>query len=501
MSGKTSASGSSRYASPRTSLRRRRLPGSERRWRRQVGREWRKGIALDPRHRPPKGVASLWTRLRAVLWSWWLWFPVSLALALDDNWGWAVPTGVMAFVSYLIAPAERSPKFGLDHDFPIHCDEFLSTIAGATGEPLLSGNRVDVLQNGEQFYPAMLDAIADARASVTIEAYIYWAGEIGLQFARALSDKAREGVPVKILLDAVGSATIGEEILKTLESGGCQLAWYNRIRWYTIGRFNHRTHRKSLIIDGRIGFTGGAGIADVWLGHAQSPAHWRDTQIRIEGPAVVPLQTGFAQNWLQTTGELISGPEFYPPPERSGAIEVQTIMSSPETGASSARIMHYLSIVSARKTIYIANPYFVPDQAAIDTLVDARRRGVDVKIMVAGVYNDTWLARLNSVRLYGQLLKAGIEILEYNRTMLHQKTMVVDGLWVTIGTTNFDNRSFSHNEESSVCFHDVNRASQLERAFMHDMKACDRVELEEWRNRGLWRKSLESIASLLEAQV
>jgi cardiolipin synthase A/B len=417
----------------------------------------------------------------------------------------------MAMVSYLIAPAAVPPRFGLDHEFSIDSPEFVGTVAGASGSPFLDGNSLELLNNGDAFYPPMLAAIKGARHSITIEAYIYWAGEIGRRFADALAAKAREGVPVKILLDAVGSATIGSDILETLEKGGCQLAWYNRIRWYTIGQFNHRTHRKSLIIDGRVGFTGGAGIADVWLGHAQSPGHWRDTQIRIAGPAVTPLQTGFAQNWLKTTGELLSGETYYPEHEREGdppsrgfgqrGLAVQTVMSSPESGASSVRLMHYLPIVCARRSIYISNPYFIPDQAAIDTLVEARQRGVDVRIMVAGRHNDTWLARQNSRRLYGPLLRAGIHILEYNTTFMHQKTMVVDGLWVSIGTTNFDNRSFAHNEETSVCIKDAELAAFMEQTFRSDMRACDRVELEAWQRRGLVTKSLEAVASLLEAQV
>jgi cardiolipin synthase len=439
--------------------------------------------------------------VRKVIWSWWLWFVVAVAAAFTDHWGWALGTGAMAFVSYLVTPAEHSPRYGLDHEFPIDSDEFLATITGATGVPIVGGNAIDILNNGDEFYPVMLEEIARARTSITIEAYIYWAGDIGRRFARALAAKAREGVPVKILLDAVGSATIGSEILKTLEAGGCQLAWYNRLHWYSIGRFNHRTHRKSLIIDGRVGFTGGAGIADVWLGHAEGPGHWRDTQVRIAGPAVTPLQTGFAQNWLKTTGELLSGETYYPQPVHDGRLQVQTVMSSPETGASSVRIMHYLPIVSARRSIYIANPYFIPDEAAIDTLVDAKRRGVDVRIMVAGKHNDTWLARKNSIRLYGRLLKARVKILEYNKTFLHQKTMVVDGLWVSIGTTNFDNRSFAHNEETSVCLRDAERAQQMEKMFIADMSDCDRVEYRAWRHRGFVAKSLEAVASLLEAQV
>ena len=296
-----------------------------------------------------------------MLWSWWPWFLVSVTTAFENHWGWAFGTGAMAFVSYLVSPAEVSPRYGLDHEFSIDSEEFLATITGASGVPMLEGNRVDVLNNGDEFYPVMLEEIARAQASITIEAYIYWAGNIGRRFAQALASKAREGIPVKILLDAVGSATIGTEILETLERGGCQLAWYNRIHWYTIGRFNHRTHRKSLIIDGRVGFTGGAGIADVWLGHAQSPEHWRDTMIRIDGPSVTPLQTGFALNWLKTTGELLSGAMYYPEHERRGDLAVQTVMSSPEAGASSVRLIHYLPIVCARRSIYIANPYFVPD--------------------------------------------------------------------------------------------------------------------------------------------
>jgi cardiolipin synthase len=347
----------------------------------------------------------------------------------------------------------------------------------------------------------MLDAIRRAQLSITIEAYIYWAGEIGKEFAEALAAKAKEGVKVKILLDAVGSSTIGTEILKTLESGGCQLAWYNPIRWYSLGRFNHRTHRKSLVMDGRIGFTGGAGIADHWRGNAEDPAHWRDMQIRIEGPAVTPLQTGFAQNWLQTTGELVSGPLYYPPARPAGPLAVQTIMSSPEIGASTVRTMYYLSIICARASIYIANPYFVPDEAAIDALVDAKRRGVDVRIMVSGIRNDNWLARQNSVRLFGPILQAGIEILEFNRTMLHQKTMVVDATWATIGTTNFDNRSFAHNEENNVCVYDSAIARTMHETFLADVEGCDTLTLEGWQRRGILRRGGEIVAAFLQEQI
>ena len=406
----------------------------------------------------------------------------------------------MALFSYLIAPPAAPPRFGLDHEFSIDSAEFVGTVAGASGGPFFEGNSLQLLNNGDAFYPSMLTAIQKAEQSITIEAYIYWSGEIGAAFAKALAERAKAGCPVKILLDAVGSASIGSEILAVLEEGGCQIAWYNPIRWYTLGRFNNRTHRKSLIVDGDVAFTGGAGIADHWRGNAAGPDEWRDIQIRLEGPGVVPLQTGFAHNWQQTTGELLTGDAYYPIIGRRGPLAVQTLLSSPETGASNVRTMYYLSIVCARESIYIANPYFVPDPVAIETLIDAKRRGVEVRIMVSGIRNDNWLARHNSVRLFGRLLAAGIEIQEFNRTMLHHKTMVVDGQWVTLGTVNFDNRSFAHNEESNVCFSDATLAEELRAIFVDDLKGCAQVRIEEWRRRGAWARVQELFAAFLQEQ-
>jgi len=418
----------------------------------------------------------------------------------DVRWGWAVGAGAMALVSYLIAPSAAPPRFGLDHEFSLDSPEFLGTVAGASGSPFLEGNRLALLNNGDAFYPPMLEAIKQARHSITIEAYIYWAGEIGGVFADALAERAKAGCPVKILLDAIGSASIGDEILNVLDRGGCQVAWYNPIRWYTLGRFNNRTHRKSLIVDGEIAFTGGAGIADHWRGNARGPDEWRDMQVRLEGPAVVPLQSGFAHNWQQTTGELLSGDAYYPLIEGRGPLSVQTLLSSPETGASNVRTMYYLSIVCARESICIANPYFVPDPVAIETLIEAKQRGVDVRIMVSGIRNDNWLARHNSTRLFGRLLDAGIEIHEFNRTMLHHKTMVVDRRWVTVGTANFDNRSFAHNEESNVCVMDRTVANELFAVFLADLGGCERMTIERWRARGGWARAQEFIAAFLQEQ-
>jgi cardiolipin synthase len=479
------------------SLRPRSRPAS---WgKRQPTKGWRLP-SVDARSLKPKGSLTVWGRARRLLWSWWPWAVISIWALTEDNWGWAIGAGMMGLLAYLTAPAALPPRYGLSHEFEIESEEFLNTVAGASSTPFISGNIVEPLNNGDAFYPRMLDAIAGANVSITIEAYIYWAGEVGMQFAQSLAERARAGVTVKILLDAIGSTSIGADILRQLEDSGCQVAWYNPIHWYTIGRFNNRTHRKSLVVDGRLAFTGGAGIADHWRGNARGPEEWRDMQVQIEGPAVVPLQAGFAHNWQQTTGELLSGGQYYPTIEPCGPLRALTLMSSPESGGSTVRTMYYLSIVCARKSIYIANPYFIPDAVAIETLIDACKRGIDVRIMVSGIRNDNWLARQNSVRLFKRFLEAGVQIFEYNRTMLHHKTMVVDGVWVTIGTTNFDNRSFAHNEETNVCVFDRDLGDQLQRIFLEDMAVCERVDRGRWAHRGAWARTQEFVAWFLEEQ-
>ncbi len=449
----------------------------------------------------PKGISTVWTRVRRLIWSWPPWAAACVYLVAQGEWWGALAVGAWSAVCSLTTPAEFPPQFGLDHGLAVGSADFLHTMEGAAGVPLAPGNSLELLNNGDEFYPAMLAAVRGAKRSITIEAYIYWDGEIGLTFAKALAERAAHGVRVKILLDAVGSSSVGEEILGILRTSGCHVAWYNPIRWNTLRRLNNRTHRKSLIIDGCIGFTGGAGIADHWTGHAQDDKHWRDLQIRLAGPAVRPLQTGFAQNWLECTRELVTGPDFYPELEPAGPLALQTLMSSPETGASAARVMYCLAISAACQSIEIANPYFVPDHLAIDLFRDAVKRGVRVRIMVAGTSNDNKIARHNSIRLYGALLEAGVELLEYNRTMMHHKSMVVDGLWSTVGTTNFDSRSFAHNEENNVCLCDAGFARQLSAMFEADTAACERVDLAGWRKRPLLDKIMQGLASFVQDQV
>jgi cardiolipin synthase len=465
-------------------------------------RETDGGREREPAHgKKARGVPGIGARLRRLVWSWWIWVLAAAAAATWKNWTAVAILLVVAFLAFLFAPDDTEPVYGLDHDFAVDSEEFLPTMMGATDTPVSSGNQITILNNGVEFYPAMLADIQAAQRTITMEAYIYWEGEVGKQFADALAAKARSGVKVKLLLDAVGSSTISDPILETLRSGGCEIAWYHPVKWYTLKRANNRTHRKTLVVDGKIGYTGGAGIADHWLGNAEDPDHWRDMQIRVQGPSVITLQSGFAHNWLETTGELVSGAEYYPPADTSGPYRVQSILSSPESGASSVSILYYLSIVCARKSIYIANPYFVPNDAAIETLVEAKRRGVDVKIVVSGEHNDNALAYYNSTAVYGPLLEAGVEIYAYNKTMLHHKIMVVDGLWSTVGTTNFDNRSFALNDENNVCVYDRAFAAELSEDFLADLAVADRITLEAWRDRGIYAKVMELLSSTLREQV
>ncbi|MEZ5289443.1 MAG: phospholipase D-like domain-containing protein [Vicinamibacterales bacterium] len=439
--------------------------------------------------------------MRRLLWLWWPWAALAVALAARQRWGAAAVAAVVSTLARLVQPRSEAPRFGLDPDLPVDSPEFLATMAGATASPFLSGNSVEILHNGDAFYPRMLDDIAAARASIAIEAYIYWAGEVGLAFARALAERAGSGVRVMILLDAVGAADIGEDILTVLTEGGCHIAWYNPLRWRTLGSFNNRTHRKTLVVDGLVAYTGGAGIADHWRGQARGPGEWRDVMVRFSGPAVTGLQSGFAHNWQRSTGEVVHGGACYPPPVARGRHALQVILSSPETGGSNVQTMYYLAIACARRSILIANPYFVPDDVGLDLLVEAARRGVGVRVMVSGRRNDNWLARHNSVARYGALLEAGVEILEYNRSMLHHKVMVVDGHWLTVGTTNFDSRSFAHNEESNLTLVDAREAAAFTARFEEDLAACERVPLEAWRRRGLAARVWEAAAGVFADQV
>jgi cardiolipin synthase A/B len=477
-------------------------PRTSRRWLQpRVGTDLLYRLAPKPPAPERLGLGLGWHWARRLLRSWIAWAAVAFVLSELGHWIAAPPVAFVALFLYLASPQFHPAAYAIDPDFEPGSPEFLNTMGGITTAPFLEGNSARIYNNGDEFYPAMISAIESAQYSITMEQYIYWKGQVGRRFAEAFAERARVGVRVKLLVDAIGSATLGEENIRILEAAGVQLAWYHPIRWYTLTRANRRTHRKSIIIDGKIAFTGGAGLADHWLGHARNAGEWRDMMIRVDGPAAAVQQAGFAQNWLVTTGEILTGAAYFPEIPHAGQVRVQTILSSPTDGAGAAATMYMLALESARRCLWIANPYFIPSGTFIDLLRRASRRGVQVKLMVAGKHNDTWWARQNSVRLYGELFKAGVEVYEFEPSMMHHKTMIVDGVWATIGTANFDNRSFALNNETNLCINDATLVAQLERVFERDLRRCKPISRELWSSRRLWYRLQEAAASVIEDQV
>jgi cardiolipin synthase len=392
-------------------------------------------------------------------------------------------------------------RYHMKHQFTVSDGAFLQTMYALTGAPLASGNRVEILRNGVQFFPSMLAAIRAAKKSINLEFYIYWDGEIGRQFAEALAERARAGVAVNVVLDSIGSISMSRSLIDFMARNGIELEWYHPLRWYTLSRYNHRTHRKLLIVDGCIGFSGGAGIADNWLGDADSKEHWRETMIRVEGPVVTQMQFAFMDNWIKSRGELLNGPDYFPTIEPLGPHVGQVIKSSPSEGSSTVKLLYIISVVSATKSIYISNAYFLPDPDTIRALEGAVRRGVDVRVIVPGEETDVPVVRQASRWHYDMLLRKGLRIFEYQPTMMHAKTMVVDGLWTTIGSSNFDDRSFRLNDEVNVNVYDAGIASKMEAMFLDDLKKCEEITLRKWFRRSWLDRVKEKFAERFKPQL
>jgi len=392
-------------------------------------------------------------------------------------------------------------RYHMRHQFGVRDLAFTQTMHALTGAPLSEGNRVDVLCNGVQIFPPMLAAIRAAKRTINLEFYIYWDGEVGRQFAEALAERARAGVQVKVILDSVGSATMSQNLIDFLTRNGIDLEWYHPLRWYTISRFNHRTHRKLLIVDGRVGFSGGVGIADSWLGDADSRDHWRETVVRVEGPVVTQMQFAFMDNWVKSRGELLTGLDYFPSVEPAGHHLTQVIKSSPSEGSSTVKLLYTISIVSAAKSIYISNAYFLPDKDTLRALEGAVRRGVDVRVIVPGEYTDVPIVRQASRLHYEVLLRRGIRIFEYQPTMMHAKTMVVDGAWSTVGSSNFDERSFRLNDEVNVNIFDEGIAGQMETMFFEDLARSREITMRKWFKRPAWERMKERIAGIFKPQL
>ena len=379
--------------------------------------------------------------------------------------------------------------------------QFARAMGALLGPAIADGNRVDTLLNGDEIFPPMLAAIRDAKKTITFESYIYWSGDIGRQFADALAERARAGVKVHLLLDWLGSSKLDPAQLALMEDAGVNVRKFHKPAWYHLAHMNNRTHRKVLVVDGKVGFTGGVGIADQWSGHAQDPDHWRDTHYRVEGPVVAQMQSVFLDNWVKVTGHVKHGDDYFPVLSPRGNSRAQMFSSSPQGGSESMHLMYLLAITAATRSIQLSSAYFVPDALTLKALAAAAKRGVRVQIITPGEHMDAETVRRASRARWGELLEAGIEIAEYQPTMFHCKVMVVDDLWVSVGSTNFDTRSFALNDEANLNVLDAEFARRQVADFERDFKQSKRVTLEAWKARPLAEKLWEHAAALLRMQL
>jgi cardiolipin synthase A/B len=415
--------------------------------------------------------------------------------------GSVVATLLVTLIALNLMPVERRIEHRIERLYELGSPQFFRAIGVLLGPPTLAGNRVESLQNGDEIFPSMLAAIRSAKRTITFETYIYWSGDVGREFAEALSERAKAGVRVHVLLDWVGSQKMDDELLQAMRNAGVQIELYRPLHWYHLARLNNRTHRKLLVVDGRVGFTGGVGIADKWSGNAQDPDHWRDSHYRAEGPVVAQMQATFLDNWTKVTGVILHGDDYFPELVPVGDARAQTFSSSPEGGAESMQLMYLLAITSASRSIELASAYFVPDQLTTNALVEAMKRGVKVRLILPGPIIDTDVVRRASRAGWGPLLAAGAHIHEYQPTMFHCKVMIVDGLLVSVGSTNFDVRSFRLNDEANLNVYDPRFAARQVEVFERDLALTHRITLEEWQARPWHEKLLERTAALLGPQL
>jgi cardiolipin synthase len=404
-----------------------------------------------------------------------------------------IPIAILSvFIGYALAvtlaktSAPSEPRYELPHDFRVTDPTFLpSALPSSTLTP---GNKVDILENGVGIFPAMLDAIASAKQTVDFEAYIFWSGDVGSRFRDAFVERATHGVQVRVLLDAVGSTgrKLKSSDVEAMKAAGVRVEFFHSKKPWKLWALNHRTHRRVLVVDGRIGFTGGVGFADEWTGNAESPEHWRDTQVRLEGPAVRGLQRAFQENWSEVKREALVGDEFYPALSAAGTALAGVVATSPLSAMSGARRVYAISLAAASKEIWIANSYFVPDDEAAQLMVDAVKRGVDVRVIVpSDQHNDVPATKAAGRTGYEPLLMGGVKIFEYEPTMFHPKTMVVDGIFSTVGSANFDDRSFHLNEEVNLIVYDAPFAARMRESYERDLQKCRPYTLEMFRSRPL----------------
>jgi cardiolipin synthase len=413
----------------------------------------------------------------------------------------AFVTLVVVLVIANLSSGEKKIEHNIERLYASDDPQFLRSMGLLLGPPVIGGNRFEVLVNGDEIFPSMLAAIRSAQQSITFETFIYWSGEIGEQMAQALAEKARAGVAVHVLLDWMGSSKMDRRYLRILSDSGAEVFRFHKPHWTGLGRMNDRTHRKLLVIDGHTGFTGGVGIAPEWTGHAQDTQHWRDTHFRVAGPVVGHMQAVFMDNWVKASGNVLHGPAYFPEIAPCGDGVAHMFSSSPSGGSDDMQLMYLMAITAASHSIHLASAYFVPDKLTINALVEAARRGVRVQVLTPGQRIDTHTVREASRACWHDLLQAGVEMHEYQPTMFHCKLLVVDEYLVSVGSTNFDSRSFKLNDEANLNIYDRDFARHQAAIFADDLAKSERVTLDDWLRRPLKEKLVERLAALLDGQL
>ncbi|HEY3567995.1 MAG TPA: phospholipase D-like domain-containing protein [Thermoanaerobaculia bacterium] len=380
-------------------------------------------------------------------------------------------------------------------------EQALPSIAGMTKAIILDGNRAEIIQNGD-FFDALLESIGTAKKTIHFETYVWWTGGICDEVAGALAKRAREGIEVRVMVDAMGGMKMKRRLREQMKGAGVKLIRYHPIRLRDIGQLNKRTHRKLAVFDGRTAYICGHGVADKWTGHGQDKDHWRDTGVRLHGPIVNAAQSVFAQHWIEETGEVLVGEKYFPAIDFEGGLKMHILAGAPLGGVSDLELMFKMSLATAQKEILIQNPYFIADDETASLLKRAVKRGVEVKIMVPGRITDSPVVNHAGHRHFSEMLNAGVRIFCFERTLIHQKILVIDGVWSHVGSTNLDSRSFDINEEAGVGIIDEGIANELKAAFEDDLKACEEMKAASWdHGYHLWHRALDRACYLLSGQL
>ena len=379
---------------------------------------------------------------------------------------------------------------------------FMRAAEALTGAPISEGNDVELLINGDQIFPAMIETIRSAQKTVALETYVYWKGEVAKDVADALCDRAKAGVDCRVIVDAVGGMPMENEVLDSMEESGVKVCRFRPPKAYAVRQINNRTHRKILVADGSVGMIGGVGIAEEWSGNAQDPDHWRDTHVRVRGPVVRGLTGAFAENWLEATGDVLVGPDWLPDLEEiDGGGLMQVVRSSATVGDTNVEALYYLALAAAKKTLDLTAAYFAPRPAFMDALAEAAERGVRTRVLVPGPHIDKNFVRVAGRAAYEHLLDAGVEVYEYQPTMLHAKSLVIDGVWSTVGSVNFDNRSFQLHDEATLAVQSERFAGLLTEQFERDLEASERIEDGRFRRRSMHHRAAENVMKLARREL